>query len=63
MIISDEEMIGIISGNLKRALKTVDRKRLLMILYQYGIRGRVLDWLRSYPTERNKLGLIMSDLN
>ena len=41
-------MIGIIFMILKRAFNTVDREILLDKLYQYGIRGNVLEWFRSY---------------
>jgi len=41
-------MIGVIFKDFKRAFETIDRKRLLEKLYQYGIRGMVLEWLRSY---------------
>lgn len=54
MIISEGEIVGIIFLDLKRAFETVDRERLLGKLYQYGMRGMVLEWLRSYLNNRSQ---------
>ena len=54
MIISEGDIVGVIFLDLKRAFETVDRDRLLNKLYQYGIRGMVLEWLRSYLNNRTQ---------
>ena len=40
--------------DLKRAFETIDRERLIGKLYQSGIRGMVLKWLRSYLNNRTQ---------
>ncbi|XP_070154026.1 uncharacterized protein [Polyergus mexicanus] len=52
LIVSEAKMVGVIFMDLKRAFETIDRKRLLEKLYQYGIRGMVIEWLRSYLKDR-----------
>jgi len=52
LLVSDKKMIGVIFMDLRRAFETIDRERLLRKLYQYGIRDRVLQWIRSYLTGR-----------
>ncbi|KMQ86033.1 rna-directed dna polymerase from mobile element jockey-like protein [Lasius niger] len=52
--IAGRKMVGVIFMDLKRAFETVDRKRLLGKLYQIGIRGKMLDWLRSYLHNRTQ---------
>jgi len=42
-MVSEMKMIGVIFVYLKRAFETIDRERLLVKLYQYGIRDRALD--------------------
>lgn len=38
--------------DLKRAFETIDRNRLIEKLYQYGIGGNVLEWMKSYLKNR-----------
>lgn len=52
--ISEGRMVGVIFMDLKRAFETVDRKLLVEKLYQYGIRGKVLEWIRSYLSDRKQ---------
>lgn len=52
--ISEGKMVGVIFMDLKRAFETIDRGILLEKLYQYGIRGKVLEWLRSYLQNRTQ---------
>lgn len=40
--------------DLKRAFETIDRKRLLGKLYNYGLRGIVLEWFKSYFSNRTQ---------
>lgn len=47
-------MVGVIFMDLKRAFETIDRRKLLEKLYQYGIRGVVLEWLKSYLSNRKQ---------
>lgn len=54
LIVSKGEMVGVIFMDLKRAFETIDRDRLIEKLYQYGIRGMVLDWLKSYLNNRTQ---------
>ncbi|KMQ82366.1 rna-directed dna polymerase from mobile element jockey-like protein, partial [Lasius niger] len=54
LIISRGKMVGVIFMDLKRAFETVDRGRLLKKLHDYGIRGNVLEWLRSYLCNRKQ---------
>lgn len=39
-------MVGVIFLDLKRAFETIDRAKLLEKLYQYGIKGVVLEWIK-----------------
>ena len=50
--ISEGKIIGVIFMDLKRAFETIDRNRLIEKLYQYGIRGNVLEWMKSYLKNR-----------
>lgn len=50
--ISEGKVIGVIFMDLKRAFETIDRSRLIEKLYQYGIRGNVLEWIKSYLKNR-----------
>lgn len=50
--INKGKMVGVIFMDLKRAFETVDRERLLEKLCQIGMRGRVLEWLKSYLSNR-----------
>ncbi|XP_020296752.1 uncharacterized protein LOC109861488, partial [Pseudomyrmex gracilis] len=50
--ISENKMIGVVFMDLKRAFETIDRVRLLVKMYQYGIRDRALEWFRSYLSSR-----------
>lgn len=52
LIVNEGEMIGVIFMDLKRAFETVNRKRLLEKLYQYGIRETVFNWFQSYLSNR-----------
>lgn len=52
--ISERKIVGVIFMDLKRAFEMVDRKIVLDKLYQYGIRGRVLDWFRTYLSNRTQ---------
>lgn len=54
LIVSEAKMVGVIFMDLKRAFETIDRERLLEKLYQYGIRGMVIEWLRSYLKDRTQ---------
>lgn len=47
--------MGVIFVDLKRAFETIDRRRLLMKLYQYGVRGGVLEWFKSYLSNRTQV--------
>lgn len=40
--------------DLKRAFETIDRKRLLEEMEKLGIKGRELEWFRSYLSERTQ---------
>jgi len=54
LIVSEGEIVGVIFMDLKRAFETIDRERLLEKMYQYGIRGRVLEWFKSYLNNRKQ---------
>lgn len=65
LIISEGEMVGVIFMDLKRAFETVNRGKLVEKLYQYGIRGTVLEWFQSYLDNRMqqvRVGDIVSGL-
>jgi len=53
-IISEGDIVGVIFLDLKQAFETVDRDRLLGKLYQYGVRGMILEWMRSYLNNRTQ---------
>jgi len=55
MLVSEGDIVGVIFLDLKRAFKTVDRDRLLDKLYQYGVREMVLEWMRSYLSNRTQV--------
>lgn len=55
MRIDERKMVGVIFLDLKRAFEIIDRNRLLVKLYNYGIRGGVLKWLRSYLSDRSQI--------
>lgn len=50
----ERKMVGVVFMDLKRAFETIDRERLLEKLYQYGIKGVVLEWFRSYLKNRTQ---------
>lgn len=52
LIVSEGEMVGVIFLDLKRTFETMDRDRLLEKIWQYGIRGRVLEWVKTYLNDR-----------
>lgn len=52
VIVSEGEIVGVICLDLKRAFGTVDKVRLIEEVYQYGIRGNVLEWLRPYLSNK-----------
>lgn len=54
LAVSEGNMVGVVFMDLKRAFETVDRERLLGKLYQYGIRGEVLEWFKSYLEGRTQ---------
>jgi len=54
LIISEGKMVGVIFLDLKRAFETVDRTRLLEKLDQYGMRGMVLEWFKTYLSNRTQ---------
>lgn len=54
LTVSEGKIVGVIFMDLKRAFETIDRERLLEKLYQYGFRGMVLEWLRSYLRNRTQ---------
>jgi len=53
-MVSERKVIGVIFMDLKRVFETIDRERLLAKLYQYGIRDRALEWIRSYLYGRSQ---------
>jgi len=54
LIISEGKMVGVIFLDLKRAFETVDRTRLLEKLDQYGMRGKMLKWFKTYLSNRTQ---------
>ncbi|XP_025266566.1 uncharacterized protein LOC112638673 [Camponotus floridanus] len=54
LIINEGKMVGVIFLDLKRAFETVNRTRLLEKLDQYGMKGRVLEWFRTYLSNRTQ---------
>ncbi|XP_020296456.1 uncharacterized protein LOC109861291, partial [Pseudomyrmex gracilis] len=54
LIVSEEKMVGVIFLDLKRVFETVDRTRLLGKLEQYRMRGMVLEWFKSYLSNRTQ---------
>lgn len=58
------DKLDIIYLDYSKAFDTVPHKRLLAKLYGYGIRGRLLDWLKSFLTGRKQqvsIGTAYSD--
>lgn len=54
VLVSEGNLVGVIFMDLKRAFETIDRDRLLDKLYQYGIKGKALEWLRLYLNNRTQ---------
>lgn len=54
LIIEEKKMVGVLFLDLRRAFETIDRVRLVEKLYQYGIRGVVLEWIISYLSNRKQ---------
>ena len=52
-ISSDKYMIGVFL-DFRKAYDTVNHSILLKKLYKYGIRGHILNWFKSYLTERQQ---------
>ena len=53
-LIEDGECIDIIYTDFKKAFDSVAHQRLLVKLHNLGIDGRVLDWIRSFLTNREQ---------
>jgi len=47
-------MVEVIFMDFKRAFETIDREGLIEKLYQYGIKGMVLEWIKSYLNNRTQ---------
>ncbi|XP_046605056.1 uncharacterized protein LOC124297786 [Neodiprion virginianus] len=52
--ISKGKIVGVIFMDLKRAFESVDRELLIEKMRQYGVRGKVLEWYRSYLNNRTQ---------
>lgn len=48
------EMIGVVFIDFKRAFETINRNTLMDKLLQYGIGGKVMEWIKSYLTNRKQ---------
>ena len=53
VISSDKYMIGIFL-DFRKAYDTVNHSILLKKLYKYGVRGHILDWFKSYLTDKQQ---------
>ena len=53
VISSDKYMIGVFL-DFRKAYDTVNHSILLKKLYKYGVRGHILDWFKSYLTDRQQ---------
>lgn len=52
--ISERKYVGVIFIDYKRAFETIDRNLLINKLFLYGIRGKVLNWFKSYIFDRKQ---------
>ena len=52
-ISSDKYMIGVFL-DFRKAYDTVNHFTLLQKLYRYGVRGHILNWLKSYLTDKQQ---------
>lgn len=52
--IANSKIIVAVFLDLKRAFETIDRRRLIRKLKQLGIKGRELEWLKSYLSQRTQ---------
>lgn len=62
--IDDRQKVSMISMDLKKAFDIVDLENLLSCLYDYGIRGRAHDLIKSYLVDRSqrvRIGNSLSD--
>ena len=53
VISSDKYMIGVFL-DVRKAYDTVNHSILLKKLYKYGIQGHILNWFKSYLTDRQQ---------
>lgn len=54
MLIIEGNIIGVIFMDLKKAFETINRDRLFRKMYQYGIRGKVHNWIKTYLSNRTQ---------
>lgn len=47
-------MIGVLFMDLKRAFETIDRKKLIRKMENYGIKGKVPRWFGTYINDREQ---------
>ena len=63
--LDNKEQVDMLILDFSKAFDTVPHQRLLLKMEHYGIRGRVLHWVRAWLTDRNQrvcLGGDMSDM-
>ena len=60
-LLNENKSVDVLYTDFEKAFDKVSHKKLLIKLYAYGIRGRLLDWIKSYLSGRRQR-VVMGDI-
>ena len=60
-LLNENKSVDVLYTDFEKAFDKVSHKKLIIKLYAYGIRGRLLDWIKSYLSGR-KQRVVMGDI-